>query len=205
MSCRSDTFVPLCFLRHLFFLFFQYDYAANVLCLVVEFVGDFAIPPLYEVDLKKVLGTDLPVGFKIPLVDRNKVIRYPNHFVVGNCCYGTSFDFFIEHQEVTGSSETTVVALDYCWINAVRRICGVAVYLDEHDISSSRRLRPDATLLKHGVLVCKVQPTANEKDIEVAKTELSSKLHAFSLKLLPRMQFSFFGMLPAAQLLQSVT
>jgi len=126
-----------------------------------------------------------PLPFKIPITSFAMVSKYPRVFEVGNAEYGSCVDTWLEHKLLSYTSEQAVVALDTMWQIVLKKMCFADILLDEHDVSSRARLRPDFTVMRNGMLVMKGEAKASLHDMNSASAELVSKFHDTAYKLFP--------------------
>jgi hypothetical protein len=133
--------------------------------------------------------TDLlpqPLSFKIPVVIPNTVTQFPEIFQYGVAEYGASMDAWLDHSLLSLTSEQAVVILDGMWQNVVQKIARVVVYLDEHDASSGKKLRPDFAAMFGNCLVMKGEAKASRADMMVSSNDLIKKFHKLAYKLFPK-------------------
>jgi len=134
-----------------------------------------------------------PLGFKIP-VTLELAEEYPEIFTVGLAEYSTSIEFWVEHTLV-GDTETTVTSLNQAWLGILQLLGGVTVYQNAHHSSSSKAgLRPDSTCMRNDILVLKEEAKDTVSKLDMAQTELHSKMHSEAFKCFPSGQLSIPGL-----------
>ena len=137
-----------------------------------------------QVPFHEVLSSPLP--FKIPVFGSMYVNQFPDIFEIGVAEYGPSVDTWLHHRVQNYTSEMSVAILDGNWQNVLKSLTGVAILLDEHDLSSQPRLRPDFTAMYDKILVMKGEAKATLFDMmSSAADELVSKFHTTAYRLFP--------------------
>lgn len=145
---------------------------------MTRIIADHGVP-----NLRDSLSTDLP--FKIPILNREWVDRFPDVLTVGRTEYAECIDLFLG-RVWNFPSETAVSALDQMWVTVCTNcIPGLEVLLNQHDPSSKVSLRPDTTFLMHGALVSKAEAKWLLADMQTAKKELTEKLFPGARALFP--------------------
>lgn len=130
------------------------------------------------------LNNHLP--FKIAIHNIEVVRMFPEIFEYGSAEYGTSLDTWLEHRLLTLTSEQAVVILDGMWQQVIKSIASVVVFLDEHDMSSEKKLRPDFTAIFQNCLVIKGEAKASHADMMASYGDLTRKFHKHAYKLFPK-------------------
>lgn len=129
---------------------------------------------------------NVPLPFKIPIVNQRTIDSYPDIFQYGLAEYESSLDPWLEHKLLSFTSEQAVVILDGMWQTVVKSIANVVVYLDEHDASSQKKLRPDFTAMFQNCLVMKGEAKASQDDMMTNIGDLVKKFHKHAFKLFPK-------------------
>jgi hypothetical protein len=112
-------------------------------------------------------------------------MQYSAVFELGVAEYGACVEAWLEHQLLSSTSEQAVVILDGNWQSVLKSIANLNILLDEHDISSQKKLRPDFTAIFNGILVMKGEAKATLTDMMASRHELVSKFHQTAHKLFP--------------------
>ncbi|KAH9149410.1 hypothetical protein AeRB84_007518 [Aphanomyces euteiches] len=119
---------------------------------------------------------DEPLGFRIPLMGQEEVSLKPDAFIHGQAEYRSVIDTFLYHSTISGS-ELDVVSIDFNWLALFPVLCNCVLYRDEvHESSSCPGVRPDAVLVKRGILVGKCESKASSKKMDIAAQELTVKM-----------------------------
>jgi|EP00975_Prorocentrum_lima_P038636 hypothetical protein len=134
-----------------------------------------------------------PLPFKIPIQNLQTIGQFPAIFEYGMTEYGSSLDPWLEHRLLSLTSEQAVVILDGMWQTVIKAITNVVVYLDEHDLSSQKKLRPDFTAMFQNCLVMKGEAKASQADMMASSGDLTRKFHKHAFKLFPKGCYSIPG------------
>jgi len=127
-----------------------------------------------------------PLPFKIPIHNHFSLNQFPDVFEYGLAEYESSIDTWLEHKLLSFTSERAVVILDGMWQVVIKCITSVVVYLDEHDASSQKRMRPDFTAMFANCLVMKGEAKSSLADMMASSGDLTKKFHRHAFKLFPK-------------------
>lgn len=191
MSCSSIRSLSL-------ILFFGYHFIfLSSLSLVVPpqiTVRDRMLPLRVSAGTSFVdlLNTALP--FKIPIQNLQTINQFPAIFEYGVAEYGFEVDSWNQHHLLSYTSEQAVVILDGNWQGVIKYIVtGSAIHLDEHDVSSQKKLRPDFTAMFQNCIVMKGEAKATITDMMESAGDLTRKFHKHAFKLFPKGCYSIPG------------
>ena len=124
-----------------------------------------------------------PLGFKIP-VSQERVDEFPEVFSHGYCEVTEDVEYWMKHRLV-GDTETTVTSLNQGWLGIVQCLSGVTIYQNATHSSSKHLLRPDTTAVKSNILVFKEEAKDKSSVLDVARRELTEKMHPDAFKTYP--------------------
>jgi hypothetical protein len=149
-------------------------------------VRDRMLPFRVQTGLSFVDLLNNPLPFKIPIQSFVYINQFSAIFEYGNTEYGTCLETWLGHPLLSYTSEQAVVILDGMWQFIIKSIAKVTVYLDEHDASSDKKLRPDFTAMYQSCLVMKGEAKATQADMGASSGDLTRKFHKHAFKLFPR-------------------
>jgi hypothetical protein len=126
-----------------------------------------------------------PLPFKIPVVNKRHVVKYPNIFEYGEAEYDVAVDAWVGAVGCSLKSERTVIGDDLLWQRTLQLLCNLALVLSERDASSEIYQRPGFTALCLGALVLKAEAKCDVKDMGTTIKDMIDRFHPCARLLLP--------------------